>query len=142
MDSENVKLLFVLVVVFGTAITIPVSLFWFDHRTKTRALDILRIYAERGEEAPASVLQALTGVSVSGWAQPHPGERPRQTRGGHLAHAAGNSIFTVGLTALAWWRFSSSGEISGWVMALSLGALFFAAGLAARLVGAYYTTPQ
>lgn len=141
MDAENVKLLIVLVVVFSTAITIPVSLFWFDHRTRTRALDLLRIYAERGEEPPASVIQAVTGAS--GWARPsHPGEHPRQTRGGHLAHAAGNAVFTVGLTGLTWWRFSTSGEYSGGVLVLSLAALFFAAGLAARLVGAFYARPQ
>lgn len=137
MDSENVKLLIVLIGVFGTAVTIPVSLFWLDHRTRTRALDLLRIYAERGEEPPAPVLQSVAGVS--GWGRPsQPGDTSRPTRGNHFAHAAANSIFTAGLAALAWWRFSMSGELSGWVLALSLGALFFAASLAARLVGAYY----
>jgi hypothetical protein len=141
MDSEHVKLLFVVVVMFGAVVTIPVSLFWLDHRTKTRALDLLRIYAERGEEPPASVLQAMPGFSS--WARPpQSGEPPRQTRGGHLAHAAGNAIFTAGFTALTWWRFSTSGAMGSGVIVLSLAALFFAAGLAARLVGAYYAKPQ
>src|SRR4051812_38553411 len=137
MDSENVRLLFVLVVVFGTAITIPVSMFWLDHRTRTRALDLLRTYAERGEEPPASIVQAVTGVS--GWARPpQPGEKRPATRGHHLAHAAGNTVFTIGLAGLAWWRFSVFGAATPWLIPSILGALFFAAGLAARLVGAYY----
>ena len=141
MDTENVKLLIVLVVVFAPPSRSRCRCSGSDHRTRTRALDLLRIYAERGEEPPASVLQAVTGAS--GWARPpQPGAHPRQTRGGHLAHAAGNAVFTVGLTGLTWWRFSTSGEYGGWVIALSLAALFFAAGLAARLVGAFYARPQ
>jgi len=135
MDSEGVKVL-ALVLVFGSGIAIPVSIAWFDHRTRTRALDVLRVYAERGEDAPASVLQALT--AVSGWAHKAPGERRPQTRGGHLAHAAGSTGLAVGLAGLAWWRFSMSGEASPLVIILSLVAIFFAASVAPRLVFAYY----
>jgi hypothetical protein len=141
MTAEHIKLLIVLTVVFGAAITIPVSMFWFDYRTKTKALDLLRTYAERGEEPPASVVQAVTGAS--GWVRPpQPGAPTRRTRGNWLAHAAANTVFTVGLTTLAWWRFSTVGEFSGWVIAFTLAALFFAAALAAQLVGAYYAPPQ
>jgi hypothetical protein len=129
-------------VVFGAGVAIAISIFWFDHRTRTRALDVLRTYAERGEEPPASVIQALT--SVSGWArQPDAAQkrdrigRPR-TRGGFLAHAAANTIFAAGLSALAWWRISASGEAGTGVIVAILAALFFAASVAAQLVGAYY----
>jgi hypothetical protein len=135
MTSEGVKV-FALFAVFGSGIAIPVSIAWFDHRTRTRALDVLRVYAERGEEAPASVLQALT--AVSGWAHKAPGERRPQTRGGHLAHAAGSTGLAAGLAGLAWWRFSTSGEMTPLVIVLSLAAVFFAASIAPRLVGAYY----
>ena len=140
MANQSVEV-FVLLLVFGTAITIPVSISWFDHRTRTRALDVLRVYAERGEEPPASVVQALTGLS--GWAsKPKPGERRPATRGRHLAHAAGNTVLAAGLGALAWWRLSATGEASTGIIVAMLAALFFAAGLAARLVGAYYATEK
>jgi hypothetical protein len=142
MTGENIKLLIVLSLVFGTGITIPVSIAWFDHRTRTRALDVLRVYAERGEEPPPSVLQALTWVS--GWPRKvdAPDNRDRigrpRTRGGFLAHAAANAIFAAGLSALAWWRISPSGEAGTGEIVAILAALFFAASVAAQLVGAYY----
>jgi hypothetical protein len=129
--------IFVLILIFGTGIIIPVTISWFDHRRRTRALDVLRVYAERGEEPPASVVQALT--AVSGWAyRPPPGEKRARTRGGWLAHVAANSVLTAGLAWLAWWRFSASGEASRGVIVAILAALFFAASLAAQLVLAYH----
>ena len=139
--TEHITGMFALILIFGTGITIPVSIAWFDHRTRTRALDVLRVYAERGEEPPASVLQAVT--AVSGWprqAVPSgPGVAPkRSTRGRALAHAAANTVFAGGLSWLAWWRFSATGEAGPGVIVAILAALFFAAALAAQLVGAYY----
>lgn len=142
MTGENVTAFFVLILVFGTGIAIAVSIAWFDHRTRTRALEVLRVYAERGEEPPASVTQALT--SVSGWPRrPDTSDnrdrlgRPR-TRGGFLAHIAANAVFTIGFSSFAWWRYSELGEASTGVMVSMLVALFFAASVAAQLVGAYY----
>jgi hypothetical protein len=136
MASDSLKFI-ALILVFGTGFAIPVSISWFEHRTRTKALDVLRVYAERGEEPPASVTGALT--AVSGWARKPEGtatERP--TRGTHLAHAAANTVFAAGLPGLAWWRFSTSGKADAWVIVITLAALFFAASAAARLVGAYY----
>jgi hypothetical protein len=142
MTGENVTAFFALILIFGTGISIPVLIFWFDHRTRTKALDVLRVYAERGEEPPASVTQALTWVS--GWPRkgPDPTDytrdrlgRPR-TRGGFLAHAAANAVFAAGLSGIAWWRYSELGETSPGVVVATLVALFFAASVAAQLVGA------
>lgn len=142
MRIENAIGLLVMILLLGTGVAIAVSIAWFDHRTRTRALDVLRIYAERGEEPPPPVIQALT--SVSGWARKVNGTenrdrigRPR-TRGGFLAHAAANTIFAVGLSSLAWWRIAASGETGAGVIVAILAALFFAASVAAQLVGAYY----
>ena len=148
MTGENATAYFALILIFGTGITIPVSFMWFDHRTRTRALDVLRVYAERGEEPPASVTEALT--SVSGWPRYKAGMfkvdpsdnrdrlgRPR-TRSGFLAHAAANTIFAAGFSGIAWWRYSELGEASTGVIVSILVALFFAASVAAQLVGAYY----
>jgi hypothetical protein len=143
MTGENVTAFFALILIFGTGLTIPVSIAWFDHRTRTRALDVLRVYAERGEEPPASVTQALT--SVSGWPRFKVDAsdnrdrlgRPR-TRGGFLAHAAANTIFAAGFSGIAWWRYSELSQTSAGVIVATIVALFFAASVAAQLVGAYY----
>jgi hypothetical protein len=146
MTGENVTAYFALILIFGTGITIPVSIAWFEHRTRTRALDVLRVYAERGEEPPASVTQALT--SVSGWPRRvDPADnrdrlgRPR-TRGGFLAHAAANTIFAAGFSGIAWWRYSELGETSAGVIVATIVALFFTASVAAQLVGAYYASDR
>lgn len=143
MTSKDIMGLVVVILVLGTGITIPVLVSWFDHRTRTRALEVLRVYAERGEEPPASVTQALTWVS--GWPRKAPDAadnrdrlgRPR-TRGGFLAHAAANTIFAAGFSWFAWWRYSDLGEASTGVIVSILVAMFFAASVAAQLVGAYY----
>ena len=85
MDSDLIKIT-ALCLVFGTGITIPVSIAWLEHRTRKRGLDTLRIYAERGEEPPASVIEAVTKVTNVWGNQPHPwgnppDPRPPQTRG-------------------------------------------------------------
>jgi len=131
------------VLVFGTGIVIAVGIAWLDHRTRTKALDVLRVYAERGEEPPSSVIQALT--SVSGFPKvPPPADnedrlgRPR-TRGSFLAHAAADAVFAAGFAGFVWWRYADLGEASTGVMVCIFVGLYFAASMTARLVGAYYT---
>ena len=142
MTGENVTAFFVLIIIFGTGIAIAVSIAWFDHRTRTRALEVLRVYAERGEEPPSSVLQTLT--SVSGWprkvdaTEKHDRLGRPYTRGSFLAHAAADAVFAAGFSSFAWWRYSDLGEASTGVMVSIFVALYFAASTAARLVGACY----
>lgn len=142
MTGENVTAFFVLIIVLGTGIAIAVSIAWFDHRTRTRALEVLRVYAERGEEPPSSVLQALTWVS--GWPRRRDTVDNRDrlgrphTRGSFFAHAAANTIFAAGFSGIAWWRYSELGQTSAGVIGVTIVALFFAASVAAQLVGAYY----
>ena len=50
-------------VILGSGIVIVVSIAWLDYRKHTKVLDVLRIYAERGNEPPAAVIQALTAVA-------------------------------------------------------------------------------
>src|SRR6185369_6636353 len=136
MHTSSLTSVLALILVFGTGITIPVAIAWFDHRTRTRALDVLRVYAERGEEPPPSVVQALT--ALSGWAQrAQAGEKRARTRGGWLAQVAANTVFAVGLSTFAWWRYSATGQAGTGVIVALLAALFFAAALAAQLVFAY-----
>jgi hypothetical protein len=120
-------------VIFGSAIVIVVSIAWLDYRKHTKVLDVLRIYAARGEEPPEAVIHALTAVSGRPAAP-----RAPTPRSWHLAHVAANLVFTAGLGGFAWWRFVETGEAGTLVIVCIFAALFFAASMAARLVGAYY----
>ena len=86
--------------------------------------------------------QALTWVSGFPKAPPPTDNKDRfgrpRTRGGFLAHAAANAVFAAGLSGLAWWRISASGEPGRGDIVAILAALFFAASVAAQLVGALY----
>jgi len=137
MESVNANFfnIVVVILVFGAGVIIAVGISWLEHRTRTKALDVLRIYAESGEEPPASVIQALT--SVGGTKAGAPKVRP--TRAGHLAHFAPNVIFAIGFAGIVWWRLPESGEPDTFVIIAALAGLFFAAGAAARLVAALYT---
>jgi hypothetical protein len=137
MDSDIIKIT-ALCIVFGTGIAIPVSIAWLEHRTRKRGLDTLRIYAERGEEPPAPVIEAVTKVT-NVWGNPsHPWPATPQTRGNHLAHAAASTVIAIGLAGIVWWRVSAYGEKGAWIVIGCLAALFFAGSVAARLVYAYY----
>jgi hypothetical protein len=148
MAGQNVAAFVVVLLVLGTGVSIVAVIAWFDHRTRTRALDVLRVYAERGEEPPPSVTQALTAVSGGHRKGPDPTDytrdrlgRPR-TRGGYLTHAAPNAVFAAGFAGLAWWRLSATGEAGTGVIVAILAALFFGASVAAQLVGAYYASDR
>jgi hypothetical protein len=133
MDGQIIIKVTILWLVFGTGIAVPVSIAWLENRTRRKGLDTLKIYAERGEEPPASVIEAVTKVS-------YPYARPAtpQTRGNHLAHAAASTVIAFGLAGLVWWRVSAYHESGTGIVVGILVALFFAGGAAARLVYAYY----
>jgi hypothetical protein len=127
--------------VFGSGVVIPVSIAWFEHRTRRRGLDTLRLYAERGEEPPASVIEAVKTVTNVYGRPPESPRRP-QTRGNHLAHAAASTVLAAGLAGLVWWRVSAFGEKGAGIVIGILVALFFAGSAAARLVYAYYVSDK
>ena len=54
---------FVLGLVFSAGAVITISILWLVFRGRMKALDVLRAYAERGEEPPAAVIDALRTVS-------------------------------------------------------------------------------
>src|SRR5262245_40826097 len=138
MESKHIAQIIVVCLVMGTGITIPVLIAWFEHRTRRTGLDTLRIYAERNEEPPASVIEAVTKVTnVYGHNAPKLPARS-QTRENHLAHAAASTVIAAGLAWLVWWRVSAYDEKGAWIVIGLLAALFFAGSVAARLVYAYY----
>ena len=55
---------------------------WVDYRSRSKALDLLRVYAEKGEEPPAAVTEAVAAVGrvrSARWA-PGPSGAPRPNR--------------------------------------------------------------
>jgi hypothetical protein len=137
MESGDQFAAIVLGLAFSAGTVITISILWLVFRGRMKALDVLRAYAERGEEPPASVIEALSNVS----GRTHPATAAPatpQTRGTHLAYAATNAVLAAGLAGLAWWRISAFGDTSPGIGLSLLVALFFTAGLATRLVRAYY----
>ena len=126
-----------LIIIFGSAVIMVASIAWFDFRKRTRALDVLRVYAERGEEPPASVVEALAFVSSH-----PPAPRPKPpTRANHMAHLAGNIVALLGSAGIAWWRMPAKGEPGALVIFAVMAAIFFAMSSAARLVSVFTTPP-
>jgi hypothetical protein len=129
--------LLILGMVFCTGIIITVGVVWLQNRTKMRAIELLKIYAEKGQEPPASVLEAVHKVNwPPGVASPPPPRPP--TRGDHLSHVAGSVVLSAGAAGIAWWRYQT-GEPGALMVLAIIAAVFFAGAAAARLVAALTT---
>ena len=115
---------------------IVITVLWMPFKARISAIEVLKAYAEKGEEPPASVLEAVERIN-------RPPPPPRATRGEHLTHMAASVVLAVGLAGVAWWLAPMNGNpgpLGGWgplstIVAL-LGAVFFAGSAAARLVAA------
>lgn len=104
-----------------------------------KAADILKLYAERGQEPPQSVLNALA-ASMTRPAVMAPAPPKVKTRGRYLADLARDLVIAVGAAGIAWWRAPRPGEEPGAVMILALVvALIFTATTVWHLVGALHT---
>ena len=134
MNPELQQTFVVLSVVFGTGVIIAVSIAWFQHQTRVRALDVLRVYAERGEEPPETILRALTGLG----SYAPPKSAAPWTRGRHLAHLAANTVFVLGAVGIVWWKAPDPANPGGLVVFAILAGLFFTAAAAAQLVYALH----
>jgi hypothetical protein len=137
MTSETVNPIVVLTIIFGTAIVILVSTVWFDHRTKAKALDVLRAYAQRGDEPPASIVEAVGAVTSGHKPAAHPPKPPVTAPVDHLAIFAGFLVAALGSAGIAWWRILHDGEPGGFGMLAVFAAVFFFMSSAARLVSVF-----
>ena len=114
MDFEGAFLAWMALAIFiplALSVAVPgVYRTWVEYRSRTKALDVLRVYAEKGQEPPASVMAALTVAAVPKEQPAHapPGMWPRPTREHHMAHLAGSFVCAVGAIGIAWWRATSS----------------------------------
>jgi hypothetical protein len=90
---------------------------WNEFSRQKKALEVLKVYAEKGTEPPESVLAVLNKAST----------RDRRPRGSRWASAAFFGIFSAGFAGLAIWTYVNSGPSAfstGWLIAaIALGAL-------------------
>ena len=139
MASEVFLPIAVLMIVFTAGTIIPIGITWLQSRTKMRAIEVLKTYAEKGQEPPASVLDAVNRMNspFPQGAQPAPKPMREQSRGEHLMHVAGSVGLALGAGAVIWWRAPLEHEHPGWLLITAVFvAIFFTAAAAARLVGA------
>jgi hypothetical protein len=150
MDSEGVFLIWTALAIF-IPLTLGVMIqgvyrTWVEYRSRRQALDVLRVYAEKGQEPPASVTSAIGAVASAGTPFIHAAPAParafsKPTREHHLAHVAGSVVCGLGAAGIAWWRMPDDGEPGALVIWAVIFAIFFAGSVAARLVGVF-TTPS
>lgn len=130
----------VLVIVFASGIILTLGILWLQQRSKIRALQVLRAYAERGDEPPASVVEAVALAVRPPTASLTPATPPRRlTRGEHLAHVAGSVVLAAGSAGIAWWRVPEEGDPGVLMVVAVIAAVFFSGAAAARLVLAFTT---
>lgn len=128
----------VLVLVFTTGAVIAIGIVGMQQRTKLKAIEILRIYAERGEEPPPNVVDAINQV---GRMPPPPAPPPPHLRRGwHLSHFAGSLFLSAGALGVVLWRMIASTREYDWLLIVGLVVgIFFAGAAAARLVAALHS---
>ena len=147
MDFEGAFLAWTALAIFiplALSVAVPgVYRTWVEYRSRSKALHVLRVYAEKGQEPPASVMGALTVATASRepTASAPPRLLPAPTREHHLAHLAGSLVCAVGAVGIAWWRWPADGNPGPLVIWAVVIAIFFAGGVAARLVGVW-TAPS
>ena len=123
----------VLLMIFLPGMVFGLAAIWTSYKTRMKGIDALRIYAERGEEPPASVLEALRPSPPAG-ALPPP---RRPSRGEYLSQFATSVVLGVGSAGFAWWRWSLTQGRGDWMMLIAIVLVIVSFGAAAsQLVGA------
>jgi hypothetical protein len=129
----------VLLIVFTAGAIIPISITWIQSRAKMKAIEVLKAYAEKGQEPPAGILEAMGRVS-SPFPPGGPPPPSRPTRSDHWAHMAGSIGLALGAGAVILWRWPVEHDHPGWMLITAVFvAIFFAASAAARLAWALTT---
>jgi hypothetical protein len=137
--SEEVFLpIAILTIIFTAGTIIPIGITWLQQRTKTRAIEVLKSYAERGQDPPATVLEAVSRInSPFPPGAPPPKPMREQSRGEHLSHVAGSVGLAGGAGIVIWWLGRAQDPRLEWLfIAAILAAIFFTASGMARLVAA------
>ena len=120
--------------VFATGIIIALGSTWIQHNARVKAFELLKFYAQNGQEPPAGILESVNQIG-----KPAAPPTPRvPTRGDHLSHVAGSVVLAIGAAGFALWRnqVGDAGPLLGWAIVI---AIFFTGAAAARLVAAVTT---
>ena len=134
MREDTLLPIVILTIVFTTGIIISLGVTWLQNRPKMRMIDVLRAYAEKGEEPPTAVVEALSKIN---WPFPPPPPSRPPTRSDHLAHMAGSIGLAIGAGLVILWRWPLEYQHPGWILITAIFvAIFFAAAAAARLAWA------
>ncbi len=92
---------------------------WNEFSRQKKALEVLKVYAEKGQEPPESVMRILSQASAPG--------SDRRSRN-PMAGAVFFGVLSAGFAAMALWTFANGGPqqfVTGWtIAAIALGALF------------------
>jgi hypothetical protein len=117
------------------AVILPIWLgIWTGHRVQMRALQLLKTYAEKGEEPPAAVLEAAFRGSPAGTLP----ARPRAGRADQMERFVWAAACAASAAGVAWWRSAAGGP--AWVVyAAVIAAAVLAVGALARLVAAIFS---
>ena len=133
-DPDSMFVLIIVGMVFATGIIIALGSVWIQYNARIKAFELLKFYAEKGQEPPAGILESANQIG-----RPPSPPTPRvPTRGDHLSHVAGSVVLAIGSVGFAWWRaqVGDMGPLFGWAI---VAAIFFTGATAARLVAAFTT---
>jgi hypothetical protein len=93
---------------------------WNEFSRQKKALEVLKVYAEKGQDPPESVMQVLNKAST-----PRSGRRSRSRS---MGGAAFFGVLSLGFAGMAIWTHANGGGfqfVVGWTIAsIALGALF------------------
>ena len=68
MDFEGAFLAWTALAIFiplALSVAVPgIYRTWVEYRSRSKALDVLRVYAEKGQEPPTSVIAAISAVAL------------------------------------------------------------------------------
>lgn len=126
-------------VLLGSAIVLTIAAITLgatlEHRRRMRALDILRMYAEKGAEPPALISERLAEQIL----EPEKSPSLSQKRRGALMQGFMGLVYSACATyGIAWWLNTEDGP--QWALiALYCGTAFFAISAAGMLLGALVT---
>jgi hypothetical protein len=139
-DQNTLMTTIVLLIVFSSGIIITLGIVGMQLLARLKAIEVLKTYAEKGEEPPPGLAEAVhqIGKPPAPAAPPVPRYVPRAE---HLAHFAANIVLAIGAAGVAWWRGAAQhgGPPEGLMVFAIIVAIFFAGSAAARLVGVLTT---
>src|SRR5262245_49810741 len=135
MGNEVPPILWYLLWAFVLTV-LPIVLSLLDHRRRMKRLEILKSYAEKGIEPPASVAEAL---AQEGRGSPGTRGANRSARDARFGGFIGFTFMACVLGGIAWALIHTNGP-SVAIYALIAGTIFFGAGGCGFLLVALFTS--